>query len=284
MSAYNLRSSGINSNNIDMVEGSTELSKLEELLKPIENSLTGVKESLANIRLYFEDKIKLQQRTINNLLTRIENLELRLGYREHISLLHERKIDDLEQVSRKVNLKIVGLEVVSNETPQNLMKRITDVYLGNDGLDLQLSDFDRCHPVGPRYRRNGKMYHDVILKMCSWRARDIIYKNRKRFGLFVTADLTTRRKALLTFAKNELEANSCEDDDDDETLGGCSRIGEMVEYVFYDENCKLKLKSRSGKYFMFSSEEEFYSIISRLDYEQLSPNFLLDEGSSETFY
>ena len=95
------------------------------------------------------------------------------------------------------------------------------------------------------------------------------------------ADLTTRREKLLEAAKEELE-NSTSDSDDDETLGATART---IQYVFIDENCKLKLKSKGGKYFMFNSMDEFFSIVLRLDFEGVaSHEHVDDEAKGELYY
>ena len=291
MNSYFLRSSGIiteemeqNGNvNNEIIE---DLDKLDQLLKPVEANLNALRKSFNDIRNHFDDRLKRQQRTIANLLTRMEAIERRLAYSEHCSALHERKLDDLEQVSRKVNLKFCGIEVGFNDSPQKLMEKITDEYSVVNGLELQHSDFDRCHRVGRKYKKNNKTCQDVLLKMCSWKARDTIFKNRKRFSFFVKADMTTRREALFTFAKKEVESSSGGDEPvDDDVLVEANAIGRTVNYVFIDENCKLKLKSKSGKFFMFNSKEEFYNIISRLDNDEMSsPEFLDDEESSELYY
>ena len=39
----------------------------------------------------------------------------------------------------------------------------------------------------------------------------------------------------------------------------------VIDYVFVDENCKLKVKAKSKKFYGFSTIQEFLSLVSRLD-------------------
>ena len=299
MSAYNLRSSGINfgemneslNESVEVQSIAEELSELDKLLKPIEEKIESVKTSLKKIRVHLEKKLKRHDQQLNNLRTRMELIEQRMAYFEHSSYLQFRKMDDFEQFSRKINLRLCGIEVGKKESPKTLMKQITDEYLGENGVDLNVSSFDRCHRVGPKYVQRNKTYQDVLLKMCSWNARDTIYKNRKHFKFFVKADLTTRREKLFAFAKNEVASSSNFDVDDDDDASGRTfsgfgpPVGRNIDYVFIDENCKLKIKSKTGKYFMFNSEAEFYNIVMLLDQQNFSsPELLIDEDDCELYY
>ena len=56
------------------------------------------------------------------------------------------------------------------------------------------------------------------------------------------------------------------------------RANEVAKFVFCDGNCKMKIFSKSEKFFAFSSEYEFLSIINRLDNEiNYSEDFRVDE-------
>ena len=50
------------------------------------------------------------------------------------------------------------------------------------------NEYDRYHGVGHKYKVqvNGKKYQDVLLKLCFWRTRDLIYQNMKKFSPYLT--------------------------------------------------------------------------------------------------
>ena len=113
-----------------------------------------IKEVTKSLRTLFEDRLNRQQHTIKNLQIRVDLLEHRLSYNQHITTLRVRKIDDLEQVSRKVNLKLTGIEVLPRDSPQNIMKMIIDEATSLD-IGLTVADFDRCHRVGGIFWKQG---------------------------------------------------------------------------------------------------------------------------------
>ena len=124
---------------------------------------------------------------------------------------------------------------------------------------------DATHRVGKMYKLNGKTSQDVLLCLTSWNARNNIYQKRKELPFMIYPDLTNRRDALLDFAKdvtkNDLKAQ------------------DVVKFVFCDNNCKMKVFSKTENFFAFNSEVEFLNIVSRLDQEaSASQDFLIDEN------
>ena len=85
-------------------------------------------------------------------------------------MLNNRKIDDSEQFARKINLKLNGIKVHSNGSPDYIMKSIHDQAAALD-LGIEASTFDRCHRIGGKYYKNGILYQDALLKLCFWKNR-----------------------------------------------------------------------------------------------------------------
>ena len=132
------------------------------------------------------------------MLTKVEYLETGVKFNRHIALMQDRKRDDQEQFSRKVNLKLVGIEVQSNDSPEIILTKIKEEV---NGLVLPIPDveYDRCHKIGRKYTRNGKTCQDVLLSSAFGELAiyftDIV--NRKSFSFKVLPDLTTGRQRLL---------------------------------------------------------------------------------------
>ena len=118
------------------------------------------------------------------------------------------------------------------------------------GIDVKDEDFDRSHRMSTVYEKNGNMYQPVILRMCSWRARNEIFKNRKKLPFFVKADLTKLRQLSYDWAVDDLKNSNSSH--------------KVVDYIFVDENCKLKMKTKSKKYLGFSNFNEYLSLVIRL--------------------
>ena len=251
---------------------STVLAELDALLSPLQSNIERVNKSLVDLRNLFEEKFTKQQIFINNLLTRITALEATVNtnnhFNTHIANILDRKLDDIEQFSRKINLRLGGIEVGLNDTPLKIMnlikKEVSDLNLG-----IPDEEFDRCHRVGRSYIKNGRSYQGVLLKLCFWRTRDMIYQNRKKFSFKVSADLTPRPMDILVFAQDEIEKT------------GDMAIERVVDYVFCDQNCKLKLKSKSNKFYTFSSELELLMIVARMDHELCASIELMEDESNK---
>ena len=88
-----------------------------------------------------------------------------------------------------------------------------------------------------------KICKDVLIRLTSWDARNRIYQKRKELPFKVAPDLTNMRSKLLEYAKYQTDNDP--------------RARELVDFVFCDINCKLKVFSSSKKFFAFNSEAEF---------------------------
>ena len=209
---------------MDELGENSELSTLTKLLAPLEKTIADLSQALSEIKTFFNDRFTSQQRIINKLVTRVERLENRMAFSQHVTTLHERKIDDLEQISRKVNLRINGIALFPNESPQKIMENISAEVLSH--TDLGMADFDRCHRVGGIFNKNGTRHQDVLLKLCSWRARDVLYRNRKTFSFFVKPDLTSRRQEVLKSARNELEESTS-------TVEGVNMVLQLAQWSIF---------------------------------------------------
>ena len=230
--------------------------------EPLQKSIEAMNEALVDLKTMFEERLKSQKAIINNLLTRVSRLETQINFNAHIGQMHERKLDDFEQISRKINLKISGLAVVPNDSPKSIMEKIKGEATELD-LGIPDSEYDRCHRVGKKYWKNGVCYQDVLLKLCFWRTRDVIYTNRKSFTFSVSHDLTTRRRDLLHFANDNVEIDD----------------NKYVDFIFADKNCILKIKSKDNNFYGFNSEAEFFSIIYRLRFEHYASNEHLSDAA-----
>ena len=99
----------------------------------------------------------------------------------------QNKYDDVEQYSRKRNLRIDGVEEIPGENTHELV-----VDLCNNGMGLNppisLSDIDNSHRLPSRSDRSGP--RSIIVKFTSYRARKHVYAGRTRLK-----DLNKKRHA-----------------------------------------------------------------------------------------
>ena len=86
--------------------------------------------------------------------------------------------------------------------------------------------------------------------MCFWRGRDLIYSNRKKIEFKVYPQLTRRRAVILNFAKEQ-----------EQDMVSDASFTQNIHFVFVDRNCKLSIRTKSGKFHAFNSKVEFMNIL-----------------------
>lgn len=284
-------------NNIEQIENSTEqtenniekdeMNELHKILNPLKININETNIALENIQNLYEQKFLRQQRQILNLQTRLQSVEERLLYQEHITDLHSRKIDDQEQVSRKVNLRLKGIELNRDDSPDLLMGKIKS-EIHDLGIDIPDEELDRCHRDGKVYISRAsfandyrqKRVQDVLVRFRTWRSRDLMFQRRKEFSFIVDSDLTRRRFNLLKFIRDEIKSAT----DDVDAKPNLFAVGRVVDFAYADKNCKIKFKVKKGKFFTVSSEDEFLNLVNRLDLElTLSDNIKNDENNRSKY-
>ena len=225
--------------NSDGCTANDESLDIEDILNPLKASIASITQLLDAIEIKFEKRFKRQDSIISNLLTRVADLEKYNEFTDHRTKLNARKVDDAEQFSKTVNLRIEGIVVEKNDSPAIVLQRIKDEV---NALNLNIPDYayDKCHRNGPKRKYNGKTYQSVLLKMCFWKDRNTIYQRRKDFNFKVYPHLTSRRKDIFDFATKEVK------------VGG-EWIDRIVDFVFIDMNCKIKMRTKSGKFYGFNS-------------------------------
>ena len=198
--------------------------------------------------------------------------------------LHARKVDDQEQVSRKVNLRLKGIEVLHNDSPEILMGNIKS-EIQKLGINIPDDELDRCHRDGKIYstRANNnnnyrqKRVQDVLVRFRTWRSRDIMFQRRKDFPFTVDPDLTRRRSNLLKFVRDEIKMITDEEPNS-------SAIGRVVDFAYADKNCKIKFKDKKNKFFTVSSEDEFLKLVGRLDSQLTLSDEIMDDENNRSKY
>ena len=112
------------------------------------------------------------------------------------------KTDNLEQYSRRSNLRIYGVMESNRENTDNLVVNIAQEKLG---VSLSPDDIDRSHRIGKP--RRGKP-RAIIVKFSSYKKRMEIFKNKSKLkgsSLTIREDLTSLRMKTLSAAVEAFE-------------------------------------------------------------------------------
>ena len=130
------------------------IAEIIKLIAPIGANIDLTNDALERISSLYESRFLLQQQQLETLTKKVHDLEERLAYQEHASSLHDRKIDDLEQVSRKVNLRLKGLPISNEDSPVKIMDTI-QTEIAKLELNVPVEELDRCYRDGKPYTCNG---------------------------------------------------------------------------------------------------------------------------------
>ena len=210
-------------------------------------------------------QIKTLQKELMTL--RMSNLQLETRF----SLL-ERRNDDSEQYSQRLNLIVDGIKVRGNETPDDIKDKVLN-EIDNLGIEIDDLEIDRAHRIErPSKDQRGNLHQPVIVRFISWGARNLLYQARKRSALRMRPHLTGRREKILQDARDKIEKYD--------------HVREAVDFVFVDRNCKLQAKCTDGRLLGFSSETEFDSVVNfvngRTKYNKIHPRY--EQKYNQTYF
>ena len=217
---------------------------IEAALRPIykELRLLPSKSNIDGAISELESRFKEQDDKITEPTERVAALELEVTKVRAF----ERRIDDAEQHSRRLCLRIDNVLVDDKETSEQCLNKIMHVI---DNMDVAINRdmIDRVHRIGKKFARektedsdnsevtdnedrevpgmSSTRYQQIIVRFTSWRARTLIHRKRKsaRNKIKIKLDLTKRRLNLMKFARRESKAHV------------------KVDFVFADVNCNIYL-------------------------------------------
>ena len=164
-------------------------------MESIVNSIvTGVVSGLQAKVVSLEEDMKCLKDANQSLVKRVSHLES--------------VCDEAEQYSRRLNLRISGLNETADE---NTEAKVLEVCKSLNA-DFKPRDIDRSHRVGrPPNNTHRPLTRPVIVRFTSYKARQAIFKGRSKLktsqfrGVFLNEDLTKTRDNLLYQARRLLK-------------------------------------------------------------------------------
>ena len=226
-----------------MAGGAKKTRNLEAYQAYFDEKFSEIKDKMAT-----KDCIEKLHTTIKDQNEKIQILESRIAIMErHISVL-QNNVDENEQYSRRLCLRINGIPPVpdgQNESSENCLEKVKNVFseLGVDVLDVVI---DRAHRIGRPRVVQGKRVHQVIVRFTTWRHRTLVYRARKNCPKYkIKLDLT--KKKVETIEKmSEFLARK--------------KLG----FAFADVNCRLCVKI-GEEFHHINSEDDLHDIIREYD-------------------
>ena len=111
------------------------------------------------------------------------------------------KLDELDQYGRRSMIRLSG--VPDTNENENTLDVVLDIFKKKLGIELQKSDIDRTHRLGPLDSKS-KTPRAIVVKFSSYPCRSLVYGERRKLmnsGLFINDHLTATRARLLYFAR-----------------------------------------------------------------------------------
>ena len=224
-------------------------SYIEERLKALEETLEEK----------FEKRIKEQDARIEGLTSKVAHLEGKVTSLNKSLNKLEISIDDGKQYSRRMCLRIDGIDLKSdkNENNSSCMEKVQKVF-EEMGVQVPAVLTDRAHRIGKRFPATdekgrkiiGQDHQQMVVKFNNWGSRMMCDNNRKKLkNKRIKIDLTKRRLTLLNQARAK-------------TSGKPS-----IDFVFADVNCRLQLKTKSGYFYSFNTMGELDDILTEIEEE-----------------
>ena len=138
-----------------------------------------------------------------------EIIELRKFRRETINevVALKARIDDQEQYSRRMCVRVAGMQESGDEDPNGLIMDLATRM----SVSLKAEDIDRAHRVGKPRSGPNQRDRELIVKFTNYSARLNFIKGRKQLkesgaNIFISEDLTATRKTTFYECRQFLKA------------------------------------------------------------------------------
>ena len=195
-----------------------------------------------------QEKLNCLEETVAEQEQRIEKIESENEIlKRHVDLLISGQ-DDHEQYSRRLCLRIDGMELPppgEDETSEQCLDKVLKIF---EKMDVQIpnSVIDRAHRIGrPKKPKepSGKVTQQIIIRFTIWRHKTMVYRARKKAPKHIKfrLDLTKKRLNLLIQGNEILKPHP-------------------NWFAFADVNCRTRVKI-GDKFSFFNSEEELTKLI-----------------------
>ena len=211
------------------------------------------------ITSFVESKKKKISDHLNNIeLTHSVNEIQKHGQKlkeQNDSMKEENKVirmepEDVQQYVRKQNVRILGVNVIKNETSA-AVESVVKQLMHDSNMVIPNVAIDRAHRVGKvKKEMNGNATQPIIVRFTSFRDRTRFYEARKdiksKFKYGISLDLTKIRLGLLNEARKMVDNV------------------EGINFVYSDVNCNLKPLTSNGKHLSFRYICDLQVIIANL--------------------
>ncbi|XP_052791850.1 uncharacterized protein LOC128225998 [Mya arenaria] len=182
----------INEEETDACTSYTQIeNKLDDINQKLNNMLTKNDRSfIQNIIMDTLDEIK--DTLLKSVVHRVEILE---------SELHETIVNDLEQYSRRNNIRITGdIKDSSGQTSHETAQQVLELFRTSMDIDIAMGEIDVAHRLG---KYDEKKNRPIIVKFVCREVKSLVMRRAKllknsRKHVFINEDLTKLNNRVLS--------------------------------------------------------------------------------------
>lgn len=174
----------------------------DDLLRSVIKNLEVIEGKLYDKELEI-DKLKTETQTLQKCLesqrTEFDTLQQEVW---KIDTARKKAENEVEQYSRRNNIKISGIDDTQNETATETAKKVIKLIQDKKIYDLRMEHIDVAH----RIPNKGHSKREVIVKFVSRNVKEAVMKNRKLLkgsGIFINDDLTRTNFQVLMCVKKK---------------------------------------------------------------------------------
>lgn len=228
--------------------------KLNDLRVFLLSELSDIKKSLNGVIVDKKEEIK--SIVSEEISESVQVIKAHVAKLRAENILLKNQLEDLQQYTRRQNVRIFGIPVENNESTEACTKIVSDLLVSND---ISLHSMDRCHRVGKKKKStNSESFtQPIIVRFGTFRDRTSFYKKRKAIKdknkCSISLDLTRERLDLLKSAREMVE------NVDD------------IKFVYSDINCQLRAFTSSKKHLAFDNIADLQIIITNLSPSTTDP-------------
>lgn len=161
----------------------------DAITKIIINAVTS---HLAEKFKEYDEKIAKLEDEIKNLKSTENGVQTNVSLENHKKL--EQKVDNVQQHTKRNNIRLMGLKVTKNE---NIVEKVTEIIKNKMKVDMNSHDVVAAYRVG---RNTNDRPRHVVITFQDNKLRSIIFNKKKMLkgtGYVMKEDLTTYRLKIV---------------------------------------------------------------------------------------
>ena len=163
----------------------TQLENTNNRLDSISQEVVDITESLEFTQEQLDEELAKLKNDVGKIQTDIKYIEDDLLDPEHVM----KKLTELEDRSRRNNLRIDGVEETSKETWDICEGKVQDIVKNKLGITAEI-EFDRCHRTG-KFKKNQAKLRAIVCIMLRFKDKEKNFQNSKKLknmGTFIYED------------------------------------------------------------------------------------------------